>query len=179
MPAHRKDFSLAVSMYESGKSLAEIAKVTGCHRNTIHAALRRRGVSMRPNLRFGSENHFYRDGVEYDQRVRTIVMKAIWRGRLIPEPCEVCRISGALANGKSAVEAHHDDYNFPLRVRWLCGEHHREWHSRNVPVRRTVELPPMQHQEVASLGGGTTWKRNREAALAQLQRARDARWGRA
>lgn len=36
------------------------------------------------------------------------------------KPCEVC---GAKA------EAHHDDYNKPLEVRWLCFKHHREWHK--------------------------------------------------
>jgi len=36
------------------------------------------------------------------------------------KPCEVC--------GEKA-EAHHDDYNKPLEVRWLCRKHHREWHK--------------------------------------------------
>lgn len=35
-------------------------------------------------------------------------------------PCEIC---GAKA------EAHHDDYEKPLEVRWLCFKHHREWHK--------------------------------------------------
>lgn len=37
------------------------------------------------------------------------------------QPCEVC--------GKKTAEAHHDDYSNPLVVRWLCFEHHREWHK--------------------------------------------------
>ena len=36
------------------------------------------------------------------------------------KPCEIC---GAKA------EAHHDDYDKPLEVRWLCFSHHREWHK--------------------------------------------------
>jgi hypothetical protein len=40
------------------------------------------------------------------------------RGHLVPEPCEVC--------GDTDVEMHHDDYDEPLRVRWLCRWHHLE-----------------------------------------------------
>lgn len=36
------------------------------------------------------------------------------------QPCEIC--------GDKA-EAHHDDYDKPLEVRWLCFKHHREWHK--------------------------------------------------
>jgi ribosomal protein S27AE len=39
------------------------------------------------------------------------------------EPCEVC--------GCEKVHAHHDDYDKPLNVRWLCTIHHNEWHSKN------------------------------------------------
>jgi hypothetical protein len=41
-------------------------------------------------------------------------------GFLVPGPCEVC--------GGKKVEAHHDDYDKPLTVRWMCPKHHKEWH---------------------------------------------------
>lgn len=38
------------------------------------------------------------------------------------KPCEVC--------GGTKVEAHHDDYDKPLEVRWLCKKHHSEVHTK-------------------------------------------------
>lgn len=29
------------------------------------------------------------------------------------------------------VQAHHDDYQYPLSVRWLCDLCHKQWHSEN------------------------------------------------
>ena len=46
--------------------------------------------------------------------------KAIKRGDLIRQPCEKC--------GASKVDAHHDDYTKPLKVRWLCRKCHRLHH---------------------------------------------------
>jgi len=52
-----------------------------------------------------------------------LTSNAIRDGRLIPQPCEVC---GTTNN----VQAHHDDYNKPLNVRWLCFSHHRQEHGQ-------------------------------------------------
>lgn len=53
------------------------------------------------------------------------------RGKLIPQPCAVC--------GDLSVEMHHPNYSEPLRVEWLCNNHHREHHTEysfsNVPRR--------------------------------------------
>ena len=56
------------------------------------------------------------------------VRNAIMLGTLVPQPCEVC--------GEKLAEAHHDDYNKPLEVRWLCKKHHSEWHILNKPIKR-------------------------------------------
>lgn len=44
---------------------------------------------------------------------------AVRDGRAFPRPCEKC--------GRKA-HAHHDDYDKPLDVRWLCPKHHKEHH---------------------------------------------------
>lgn len=46
-------------------------------------------------------------------------------GKLIPKPCGVC--------GNRTVHAHHDDYNKPLEVRWLCPRHHSQLHNQKYP----------------------------------------------
>lgn len=52
---------------------------------------------------------------------------AIWNGRLTPSNCETC--------DSEFVVAHHDDYHFPLAVRWLCQGCHVKWHRVNGPGR--------------------------------------------
>lgn len=52
---------------------------------------------------------------------RDKVNKAIHSGVIVRQQCEIC--------GNKA-QAHHDDYNKPLDVRWLCLKHHRELHGQ-------------------------------------------------
>lgn len=46
--------------------------------------------------------------------------RAISKGDIKRQPCEKCN--------KPNAEGHHDDYNKPFDVRWLCEEHHKEFH---------------------------------------------------
>lgn len=48
-------------------------------------------------------------------------------GRLVKGVCEVC--------GCVKVEAHHDDYDKPLEVRWLCKEHHEKLHHGTLEIQ--------------------------------------------
>ena len=54
-------------------------------------------------------------------RARQMVGQALYYGTLMRKPCEVC--------GIKKVDAHHDDYKKPLKVRWLCDKHHKELHK--------------------------------------------------
>lgn len=58
-------------------------------------------------------------------RVRALTRSYIKSGKLIKGLCEVCGIN-------EDVEAHHDDYNKPMDIRWLCRKHHREHHKFHV-----------------------------------------------
>lgn len=51
------------------------------------------------------------------------VQTAIMKGAFKKQPCEIC--------GETKSEAHHDDYDKPLEVRWLCKACHTEWHMHN------------------------------------------------
>lgn len=48
------------------------------------------------------------------------VQRALVSGTLEKRGCEVC--------GRDAVDAHHDRYDEPLNVRWLCRRHHVRLH---------------------------------------------------
>lgn len=52
---------------------------------------------------------------------RQAVNNAIRDGRMEKEPCSVC---GTWED----VQAHHEDYDLPFDVVWLCRQHHAETH---------------------------------------------------
>lgn len=64
---------------------------------------------------------FMSDEQKFKEASRRLTRLAIKRGVLIKQPCEVC--------GEVNVDAHHDDYEKPLEIRWLCKNHHREYHN--------------------------------------------------
>lgn len=60
--------------------------------------------------------------------VRAVTSAAIESGKLVrPHKCSKCGHIGK-------IEAHHDDYNKALEVRWLCKRCHTDWHNHNTPI---------------------------------------------
>lgn len=72
-----------------------------------------------------STNYRKSDQYNLKQNARKKVLRAVQSGKLVkPNLCEVCR-------KEKFVEAHHEDYNKPLEVKWLCKECHENTHHLN------------------------------------------------
>lgn len=84
------------------------------------------------------------------------VRRAVLSGRLVRERCQhtlVLAVAGTpylqmCRCGNVQTQAHHDDYNEPLKVRWLCREHHRAADA----ARRLWEAPMQPERQVDMLG---------------------------
>jgi len=124
-------FDVAVQMYSSGLSVQDVASYFGITRQSMWKTLKRRGCEFRDNLKYKEENHFYRGGINASDRAQNLAETATQKGILIPQPCESCGIVAEMKDGRRSVQAHHDDYNKPLAVRWLCQKCHHEWHKEN------------------------------------------------
>lgn len=69
------------------------------------------------------------------------VQRALLSGTLQKQGCEVC--------GRNAVDAHHERYDEPLNVRWLCRRHHVKLHYYGedmFPIGRT-SLEAQSHED--------------------------------
>lgn len=122
-------FASAIQMYESGKSLAQIAPLFNISRQSLWASFQRIGVPMRSQKRYGEENHFFRGGPKAEDPAHNKVEKAVLHGSLSrPKKCDRCgKEPPPFKDGRSAIQGHHHDYTKPFEVRWLCQPcHHLE-----------------------------------------------------
>ena len=72
------------------------------------------------NGRNSSYNAKYRKGHPEVYAAHRAVRDALRLGLLKKKPCNVC--------GEKKVQGHHEDYSKPLKVDWLCQQHHMERH---------------------------------------------------
>ena len=91
----------------------------------------------------GNKNPNWKDGASqnpYVNYVRTYkqhnpekvkchdaVKRQVKNGTLKRRPCQIC--------GVPTADAHHEDYNKPQEVIWLCRKHHNELHRKTNPAR--------------------------------------------
>jgi transposase-like protein len=134
----RRHYAHAIALYELGWSVARVAQQYGRTRQAMWGWLKARGVTFRPHLRYGEANHFHRGGTTASDPAQNKLEKALQRGRISRSAtCEACGTSARFKDGRTAIQAHHPDYNKPLNVMWLCQPCHHRWHQNNhaVPTR--------------------------------------------
>ena len=72
----------------------------------------------------------YRINNPQKRNAHMVVDSAIRSGALKRMPCGVC--------GDVLSEAHHEDYNKPLDVQWLCQKHHKIRHKKLRELKRKI-----------------------------------------
>lgn len=83
-----------------------------------------RSVHRAPQEELDRIAAYKKEMAAFKRRVRRITEDYVRRGVLIKQPCEKCGTN-------EKVETHHDDYNKPMEVRWLCRKHHLEHHKEH------------------------------------------------
>lgn len=127
-----KDCSKCLIPKEEGDFYRGMKKCKECHKAFVRTAYRKNIEANRdyekkrfqdPVRRAAAQRYQEKRRAKNPEkyRARTAVGNAIRDGRLKREPCEVC--------GQKA-QAHHEDYQKPLEVRWLCFKHHRAEHGQ-------------------------------------------------
>lgn len=144
MTAQKEKYDEAVILYEKGLSIQGIAEFYEISRQAMWMILKRRGCEFRFNTRSGKDNHFYRGGKTASDKAQNILEEAIKKGIIQRKyVCEKCGGKDTFSDGRTAIQAHHCDYNKPLVVIWLCQKCHHEWHKNNKAIeRKEVESEP-------------------------------------
>ena len=127
-----KLLDMVAESYNGGNSIFTCSGQYGIGVHVIRKILVSKKIKTRGTGKSGRENNFYRGGiVSGGESARILAYSAIRKCILQRKPCEVCGAFGVDEKGKNIINAHHDDYNKPIDVRWLCHEHHFEWHKSN------------------------------------------------
>ena len=104
----------------------------------------RRRVYLRANRKSPQalareSRHSARYAERYPEKKLTarIVRNALERGEIIrPSTCPICGEAARLGrDGRSLIHAHHDNYNKPLGIRWMCVMCHSLEHRRVLPEK--------------------------------------------
>jgi len=83
-------------------------------------------------------------------RAHILVRQALTYGDLKREECEICKFLGLPSDRRKTV-AHHEDYDRPLDVRWLCHAHHRQLHAQHFSLRQAMDTAGNCQMPIASL----------------------------
>jgi len=146
----------AVTHYNAGFSIGDCAAFYDVTRQAMHKILIRRGCKFRSNSK-GKDNHFHRGSEKTAKKKRTqhLAEKAVKKGILNnPGICSQCKSESTFRDGRTGIQAHHDDYDKPLDVRWLCQKCHYEWHKHNRALNETEKTDTEAIGGVDLIAGG-------------------------
>ena len=80
----------------------------------------------RPSRKTNAQKIAYKIAYPSKYKARVSLGNAVRDGKIKkPTKCDICEESHYWIHG------HHDDYSFPLNVRWLCPPCHFSWHKEN------------------------------------------------
>ena len=106
----------------SGKRKESLRRYRQTDKYKEHRAARRKTEKGKADNKKYSAAYKARNPTKNEARIQ--VFYAIRAGKMVRGVCEVC-------GSGERIEAHHDDYDRPLDVRWLCKAHHNDWHKEN------------------------------------------------
>lgn len=131
------DQEMAVALKRSQKSVKRFREYREIKRNPLFVrqlistgqfdGTQNQNGHNNPNWKNGiSKNNYHYKKIQkkrYPERMaaRSAAYDALVAGKIIKKPCEVC--------GDTESQMHHDDYNKPFDVRFLCRKHHRAEHQ--------------------------------------------------
>ena len=102
------------------------------------------------------------------QRAHGLVYEAVRLGKLVRGKCEVC--------GSDKVDAHHDDYDKPLIVKWFCRKHHQDEHVKLVNNGKQSNQSSKQYAISSKKNGNGPLKRfpeKKQSDPADIERNRE------
>lgn len=83
-------------------------------------------------LAFNRAKHKWNDNNVIKRHASNLVNNAVRDGKLIKSSkCECC-------DNTHRLHGHHDDYAYPLNVRWLCSKCHCAWHKLNGSAKNGI-----------------------------------------
>lgn len=130
--------SMIVSEYKAGATVKALAAHYSKSTTTIAATLKRAGIGLgRDHGRVAFPPRTMSDSEHATLNAR--VRRMVERGEIPKKSeCESCGATQADFTGNQ-LHAHHDDYNKPYEVRWLCNACHKNWHYVNQPIAPTSD----------------------------------------
>jgi hypothetical protein len=102
-------------------------------RDWVRAARRKAGWAKKQNQR--NMEKYRKDPLFREKQLARMAVWRALRDKKIskPEQCQVCgKVPKRFSDGRSGLQAHHEDYKKPLEVQWQCYACHNKLDNRTL-----------------------------------------------